>query len=75
MDDAQSVKIGYCANQMFEETTSFVLFETTSFDDEVEKFALFDILHDEEEVPCSLYDFVELDDAGMADEFEYVNFS
>ena len=74
MDDVQLVKIGHCAHQMFEETTSFVLFETTSFDDEVEKFALFDILHNEEEVPCSLYDFVELDDAGMADELEYVNF-
>jgi hypothetical protein len=74
VDDVELVKVGHCANQMLEEAAGFVFFEAGSPDDEIEELALFDVLHDEEEVPCGLYDFVELDDAGMADEFEDVDF-
>lgn len=41
----------------------------------VKELAVFDILHDQEEMPRGLDDFVELDDTGVADQFEDVYLS
>jgi hypothetical protein len=63
------------AYNLLEHLAGFLLVHPLLADDIVKELASFHVLHDEEEVFGRFDDFVELDDIGVADEFEDVDLS
>lgn len=69
------MKILDTSDQLSKEFTCFCLLESLFLNDEFEEFAFGDVLHDEEELFGCLYDFVELNEVGVPNLFEYVYFA
>ncbi len=69
MHNVELMKVRNAANDIFEESTCLKLIEFGVCDDIIEQFSIFDILHDEKEMLGSLYDLIELNDAGVPDQF------
>ncbi len=69
MHNVELMKVRNAANDIFEESASLKLIEFGVCDDIIEQFSIFDILHDEKEMLGSLYDLIELNDAGVPDQF------
>jgi hypothetical protein len=52
MHDIQLVQISNSANNLFEKLTGLYFFKPRSFDDIIEEFSFFGILHDEKQMLC-----------------------
>lgn len=69
MDNVELVDVLYSTDNLLKDSASLFLIEPFLFNDVVEEFSVLHVLHDEEKLFRSLYDFVELYDIGVADEF------
>ncbi len=82
MNDVQLMQVSDSTDHLLEVLAGFVFLNFVFLYDVIEEFALFDVLHDQEKVARGLNDLrwwkkylVQLDDTGVADEFEDVDFS
>ena len=75
MYDVQFVKIFYSSNDLVKEFEGLRLLNTLVLDDVVEELASIRILHDKIELLWRLNDFVQLDDIGMANHLQNMDFS
>ena len=58
-----------------QKSAGFLVLHSLFFDDVVEKFATWSVLHDEKQLPAGFNDLVELDDVRVSDNLENLNFS
>ncbi len=75
VNDAVLMNVLDTGEDLLHKLDGFGLIEAFSFDDVIEKFTAFSILHDEVDVGFCFDNFVELDDVGMAEDFEDANFA
>ena len=73
--DSVFVDVLHTCNDLLHEPDGFGFIEPLPFDDVVEEFTAFSILHDEVDVGFGFDDLVELDDVGMAEYFEDADFA
>lgn len=75
MTDLDSVQVLDSRQDLLEKATRFFVLEPLLFYDVVEKFATRHELHYEKQLPRSFNDLVELDDVGVPDNLEDLDFS
>ena len=75
MHDAQFMKVFNPANNLLEEFACLLLLQFLLLHDVVEQLAAADVLHDEKELLGCFDNLKQLDDVGMADQFEDVDFA
>jgi hypothetical protein len=75
MDDVESMDILNPCDDLLEELAGLFFFNSIVRNDVFEEFTATGILHDQIELAGGLDDFVELDDVGVADQFQDMNFS
>ena len=75
MDDAVLVNVLDASEYLLHELDGFGFVEAFSFNDVIEEFAAFRVLHDEVDVGFGFDDFVELDEVGVAEDFEDADFA
>lgn len=73
MDYVQGVKVLNSIDDLLEESACFRFPDPSLGDYEIEKLAPTGILHDQINLPRSLYDLEKLNDVWMPNELEYVN--
>lgn len=73
MHDIEAVDVLDAIDELVIEAAGILLPQLFAFDYEVEELSALNELHHEEQVLGRLYDFVELDDVRMADQFEDVD--
>ena len=74
MNDAQLVQVLDAANYLLEELTGLGLLELLLFDDVIEQLATTNVLHDKEQLLGRLDNLKELDDVGMSNHLEDIDF-
>lgn len=74
MHDVEAMQVGHAADDLFEIAAGLWLLHFGLLDDIVKQLAVLHVLHHQEEVPAGLDDLVELDDGGVADELEDMDF-
>jgi hypothetical protein len=75
MDDPELMDILDATDDLLKHFAGFFLSHSLLGHDIIEKLSVFHILHNEKKVFRSFNDLVELDDVGVPDEFEDVDFS
>ena len=75
MADPILVQILDAGEDLVEKATSFAVLQATLLHNVVKKFAAAGVLHDEEKLLRGLYDLVQLDDVGVADDLQNVDLS
>lgn len=66
MNDADLMNILNASNELMKHSDGFGFINPLILDDIVKQFSTLHVFHDQEELFGSLYDFVKLDDIGVA---------
>lgn len=75
MNNVEFVEVGDSTDNMFEVFAGSRLLYFGMFNDVIEKLAVLYVLHNQKQMAGGLYDFIQLDDGRMPNQFENVDLS
>jgi hypothetical protein len=66
MDNIESMQVGNSTDNLFEVAACLFLLYFGILYNVVKQLSIFDVFHDQKQMPTSLYNFIELDDGWMS---------